>query len=283
LALGYRVAVRPSRREPFTAHRLVHALRQAGFRNEDALYLPTDYAGADEMIRAADLSIIYGGQDVAARYDADPTVLVNGPGRTKILVTAEQDWRDYLDELVDSIANLGGMACVNATAVLYEGDPTQLADAIAERLAALPPDILPTTPVVAAHAIADYLAVKATGTVAVLGADQVVADRGDGRAALRPAVHRLTTLDVDTINTELPFPCVWVAPWSRTDGIAPLRNSLVVNAITRDDDLIDALVDEPSVVNLYVGRQVTHHAAPQLPHEGFLADFLMRNKAFLRS
>ena len=33
LALGYRVAVRPSRREPFTAHRLIHALRQSGFRD----------------------------------------------------------------------------------------------------------------------------------------------------------------------------------------------------------------------------------------------------------
>ncbi|WP_319447668.1 MULTISPECIES: aldehyde dehydrogenase family protein [unclassified Mycobacterium] len=281
LALGYRVAVRPSRREPFTAHRLVHALRQAGFRNEDATYLPTDYEGADEIIRAADLSLVYGGQDVADRYAADQTVLVNGPGRTKIIVTAEQDWRDYLDELVDSISNLGGMACVNATAVLYEGDPTQLADAIAVRLAALPPDTLPTAPVADARALADHLAAKAAGTVAVLGADQVVADRGDGRAALRPAVHRLTTLDIDTINTELPFPCVWVAPWTRADGIPPLRNSLVVNAITRDEDLIDALVDEPSVVNLYVGRQVTHHGAAQLPHEGFLADFLMRNKAFI--
>ena len=33
LALGYRVAIRPSRREPFTAHRLIHALRQTGFRD----------------------------------------------------------------------------------------------------------------------------------------------------------------------------------------------------------------------------------------------------------
>ena len=30
LALGYRVAIRPSRREPFTGHRLISALRQAG-------------------------------------------------------------------------------------------------------------------------------------------------------------------------------------------------------------------------------------------------------------
>ena len=283
LALGYRVAVRPSRREPLTAHRLVIALRQAGFRNEDALYLPTDYAGADELIGAADLSMVYGGQDVAARYAADPTVLVNGPGRTKILITAEHDWRDYLDELVDSIANLGGMACVNATAVLYEGDPTPLAHAIAERLAILDPEALPTAPLATARALAEHLARKASATTAMLGADQVVDDRGDGHAVLRPAVHLLTSLDVDTINVELPFPCVWVAPWSRNDGLAPLRNSLVINMITSDDELIDAAVCEPSVVNVYVGRQVTHHLAPHIPHEGYLADFLMRNKGFIRS
>ncbi len=68
LALGYRVAIRPSRREPFTAHRLIHALRQTGFRDGDALYLPTDHAVADDVIRAADLAMVYGGQDVVDKY-----------------------------------------------------------------------------------------------------------------------------------------------------------------------------------------------------------------------
>src|SRR6476660_6488345 len=170
LALGYRVAVRPSRREPLTAHRLVLALRQAGFRDEDALYLPTDYAGADELIAVADLSMVYGGQDVADRYATDPTVLVNGPGRTKILITAEHDWRDHLDDVVNSITNLGGMACVNATAVLYEGDPAPLAHAIAERLAAVDPAALPTAPLATARALAEHLARKASTTTPVLGA-----------------------------------------------------------------------------------------------------------------
>ncbi len=131
LALGYRVAVRPSRREPLTAHRLVHALRQAGFRPEDAVYLPTDHAGADEIVRSADLAMVYGGQQVVDKYAGDPAVIVNGPGRSKILITADRDWRDHIDLIVDSIANLGGMACVNTTAVLYEGDPAPLAGAIA--------------------------------------------------------------------------------------------------------------------------------------------------------
>jgi acyl-CoA reductase-like NAD-dependent aldehyde dehydrogenase len=289
LALGYRVAIRPSRREPFTGHRLIQALRQAGFRNEDVVYLPTDYAGADEIIRAADLAMVYGGQDVVDKYAHDPTVFPNGPGRSKILITAEQDWREFLDVIVDSISDMGGMACVNTTAVLYEGDPAPLARAIAERLATITPlpnsdeqAILPTQPIDKAQALATYLRAKAAGTTPVLGADQVVADLGDGYAALRPAVHLLATPDVEKLNIELAFPCVWVSPWSRSDGLQPLRHSLVLNAITTDEDLIDDLVNEPTVTNVYSGHHRTYEMTPEIPHDGYLADFLMRNKGFIR-
>jgi len=282
LALGYRVAVRPSRREPLTAHRLIQALRQAGFRPHDAVYLPTDHRGADEMIRSADLAMVYGGQDVVDKYAGDPTVFVNGPGRAKILITADHDWRDYVDVITDSIADLGGVACVNTTAVLYEGDPAPLAEAIAERLSAIDHEVLPIQTLDAATALATHLATVATGSAALLGADQVVAPLGDGHAALRPAVHLLATLDVATLNVELPFPCVWVAPWSRADGLEPLRHSLVISAITEDDDLIDDLLAEPSIANVYGGRHPTHYTAPEIPHDGFLADFLMRNKGFVR-
>jgi acyl-CoA reductase-like NAD-dependent aldehyde dehydrogenase len=289
LALGYRVAVRPSRREPLTAHRLIQALRQAGFRPSDAVYLPTDHRGADEMIRAADLAMVYGGRDVVDKYAGDPTVFVNGPGRAKILITAGLDWRDYLDTIADSIAGLGGVACVNATAVLYEGDPAPLAAAIAERFSAievLPTDdelaVLPIQNIDAATVLANHLAAVAAGSTPLLGADQVVAALGDGYAALRPAVHLLATPDVAKLNVELPFPCVWVAPWSRADGLEPLRHSLVISAITDDDDLIDDLLAEPTIANVYGGHHPTHHTAPDIPHDGFLADFLMRNKGFIR-
>jgi acyl-CoA reductase-like NAD-dependent aldehyde dehydrogenase len=289
LGLGYRVAVRPSRREPLTAHRLIHALRQAGFRPQDAVYLPTDHRGADEMVRAADLAMVYGGQGVVDRYANDPMVFVNGPGRAKILITADRDWRDYLDVITDSIAGLGGVACVNTTAVLYEGDPAPLAEAIAQRLStitALPADddraVLPTQSISAATALASHLAVTASGTTPLLGADQVVAPLSDDCAALRPAVHLLAGPDVAKLNVELPFPCVWISPWSRADGLAPLRHSLVINAITGDDAVIDDLLAEPTIANVYRGRHPTHHSAPHIPHDGFLADFLMRNKGVIR-
>ncbi len=290
LALGYRVAVRPSRREPFTAHRLIIALRQSGFRHEHALFLPTEHSVAEELVRAADLAMVYGGQAATDRYASDPTVLVNGPGRTKILITADCDWRDYLDVIVESIGGLGGMACVNTTAVLIEGDPEPLARAIAERLAAAAPlpnvddaATLPTMPIADACALAEDLARRGGGTEPVLGADQVVVDLGDGYAALRPAVHLLRRPNVDVLNVELPFPCVWVSAWSRADGLGPLRNSLVINAITTDGTLIDDLLADPTVTNVYSGRHPTQFATPRIPHDGYLADFLMRNKGFIRA
>ncbi len=289
LALGYRVAVRPSRREPFTGHRLVHALRRSGFRDDDATFLPTDHSGADELIGGADLAMVYGGQDIVDKYADDSTVFVNGPGRTKILITDDRDWHDYLDVIVDSIAHLGGMACVNATAVLCEQDAPALAQAVADRLSSIVPlaitddrAVLPTQPLAKAQALAEYVAAKAAGMTPVLGADQIVADLGDGHAALRPAVHLLARPDPDALNIELAFPCVWVSPWSRDDGLAPLRRSLVVNAITGDEALIDDLVAEPSIANVYCGRYPTYYTAPEVPHDGFLADFLMRCKGFAR-
>lgn len=288
LALGYRVAVRPSRREPFTGQRLITALRESGFRAEDVCYLPTDYAGADEIIRAADLAMVYGGQDVVDKYALDPSVWVNGPGRAKILVTADQDWREHLEVIVESICTFGGTACVNATAVLVEGDAAAVADAIAERLSTLAPlsisdeaAVLPVMSTAAARSIARFLGFRAAGTTALLGADQVVADLGDGTAALRPAVHLLACPDAVRLNTELAFPCVWVSTWSRDDGLEPLRRSLVVTAITEDEQLVSDLVDEPTIPNVYSGRFPSWFSAPHIPHDGFLADFLMRNKGFI--
>ena len=64
--------------------------------------------------------------------------------------------------------------------------------------------------------------------------------------------------------------------------MAPLRHSLVVNALTGDDQLIDDLVSEPSIANVYSGDYPTYYTAPGIPHDGFLADFLMRCKGFAR-
>ena len=289
LALGYRVAVRPSRREPFTPHRLITALRASGFDDNHVALLPTDHDHAGTMLRAADLSMVYGGEDVVARYGADPTVLPQGPGRSKILLTADVDWRDHLDVIVRSVSRHGGVGCINTTAVFVEGDPAALCEALADRLSALPSlppqddrAVLPVQPVATATAIAAHAVRKAAGARPWLDTGGIVDELGDGSAVLRPAVHQLDRPDAPQAGVELPFPCVWVAPWTPEAGIAPLRNSLVVTAVTHREQLVGQLLDEPTISNVYVGDHPTYWMAPELPHDGYLADFLMRTKTVIR-
>jgi acyl-CoA reductase-like NAD-dependent aldehyde dehydrogenase len=289
LALGYRVAVRPSRRDPFTPHRLISALRAAGFGDDQVVLLPTGYAAADEILRGADLAMAYGGEDVMRKYAGYSTMLPQGPGRSKILLTAEVDWREHLDVIVASISHEGGRACVNTTAVFVQGDAAPLARAIAERLAAipsLPPEdehaVLPVLPLADAQKLEQYLVAKAAGTVPWLGGDGVVDDLGDGSAVLRPAVHELDRPDAEQAGVELSFPCVWVAPWTPEAGLEPLKETLVLTAITHDTQLVDSLVAEPTIANVYVGDHPTYWIEPGVPHDGYLADFLMRTKAVIR-
>jgi len=290
LALGYKVAVRPSAREPYTAFRLVEALRLAGFPPPTISLLPTDYAAADVIIEESDFAIVYGGQDVVDKYAAIPTVLTQGPGRSKILVTADVDWRDKIDIIAGSVSHLGGTACTCATAVLVEGDPEPLAAALAERLGRIPslspdhPDaILTVQPTASVVEVDRYLHKVAGDARALLGGDSIVDELPTGGAVLRPAVHLVDSPTAPQLGVELPFPCVWVGPWRPQDGIAPLRDSLVLTAMTRRTDLIDALLDEPTITNLYLGDNPTTWLRPGIPHDGYLSELLMRTKGMIRS
>ncbi|WP_055701867.1 aldehyde dehydrogenase family protein [Streptomyces silaceus] len=288
LALGYRVAVRPSRREPLTPHRLVLALRAAGFGPDHVVLLPTEHEPAEAMLRDADLA--YGSDEVIREHADDRSVLALSPGRSKILLTKDVDWRRHLDTLVDSVAHHGGTGCVNATAVFVEGDPAPVAEALAERLAvlpSLPPEDpkagLPVQPGGSARALERYVLGRAAGAArAWLGGDGIADELGDGSAVLRPAVFELDRPDAPEAGTEVPCPCVWVAPWDRTAGVAPLRDTLVMSAFTDDEALVDALCDDPTISNVYVGDHPTHWTDTGMPHDGYLADFLMRSKTVLR-
>jgi hypothetical protein len=213
LALGYKVVVRPSAREPYTALRLVEALRQAGFPPATVTLLPTDHDVADVIIAEADYAIVYGGQDVVDKYSAIPTVA--------------------------------------PTASVVEVD--------------------------------QYLHKVAGDARALLGGDTIVDELATGGAVLRPAVHLVDSSGAAQLGVELPFPCVWVGPWQPSDGVAPLRDSLVLTAMTTRPELIDALLDEPSIINLYLGDNPTTWLRPGIPHDGYLGEVLMRTKGMIRT
>ncbi|WP_405677678.1 aldehyde dehydrogenase family protein [Streptomyces sp. NBC_00048] len=287
LALGYRVAVRPSRREPLTPHRLVMALRAAGFPDDHVVLLPAEHEAAGAMLRAADLA--YGSDEVIREFADDRSVLPLTPGRSKVLLTADDDWRCHLGTVVDSIAHHGGTGCVNATAVFVEGDPAPVAQALAERLGALPSlppqdenAVLPVQSAASARILEKFVLGRAAGARPWLGGDGIADDLGDGSAVLRPAVFQLGRPDDPAAGTEVPFPCVWVCPWNREAWTAPLRDTLVLGAYTADERLIDALLHEPTISNLHIGDHPTHWTETGMPHDGYLADFLMRSKTVLR-
>ncbi|MCK1815685.1 aldehyde dehydrogenase family protein [Streptomyces sp. XM4011] len=287
LAQGYRVAIRPSAREPFSPHRMVTALRAAGFGDDQVALLPTDHDVADAVVGGADLALAYGGDDVVRKYERLATLLPQGPGRSKFLITG--DWQPHLDTIVAAVSGHGGTACVNTTAVFVAGDPAPLAEALADRLSrlpSLPPEhpeaVLPVQPVDAARALEIHLLARAEGTRAWLGGEGFVDELGDGSAVLRPSVRQVDRADAPQTRVELPFPCVWLSPWSPSDGIGMLRDTLVLTAATDDERLIDRLLAEPSIANLYIGDHPTHWMAPGIPHDDYLESFLMRTKAVIR-
>jgi acyl-CoA reductase-like NAD-dependent aldehyde dehydrogenase len=288
LALGFRVAVRPSVREPFTPHRLICALRQSGFGDNHVMLLPTDHSVAADLIRGADLSVVYGGNAVTTEYGLNANVLAQGPGRSKVLILGDNPLA-HLETIIESVAGEGGVACTNATAVLVESDPAAVAAAIAGRLSllpALPPEdekaVLPVHSAASARSIERYLLRQARGCVAHLGGDGIAEELGDNSAVLRPAVFQVDRPDAPQTRAEQPFPCVWVGPWSRADGVRPLRNSLVLTAIGCDQELTEDLVGEPTIGNVHLGDHPTTWYEPGLPHDGYLSEFLMRTKTVIR-
>ncbi|MFD8225865.1 aldehyde dehydrogenase family protein [Streptomyces massasporeus] len=284
LALGYAVAVRPSSREPFTPQRLVRAFREAGFTSHVAL-LPTDHDVADVLIEQADRALVYGGQSVVDKYAANPAVLTQGPGRSKTVVTDDVDWHDHLDTIAASVANLGGAACTCTTAVLVEGDTANahaFAAALAGRLAEVEAGKLRIElPEETARQLADHVEQAGQGTTAY-GRDDIVETVRPGAAVLHPVVRVAPDATSPVLGVELPFPCVWVAPYRRADGIAPLASSLVVAAITEDTEFARRLLDEPGIANVYIGAHTTTWMKPGVPHDGYLSEHLMRTKGVIR-
>jgi acyl-CoA reductase-like NAD-dependent aldehyde dehydrogenase len=291
LGLGYRVVVRPSRRDPYTPRRLIRALLAGGVDPSYLALLPSQHSVTDTFLRGGDLGMAFGGDNIVKRYSNDPNILVRGPGRSKLLITADVDWREHIEVLLDAVAGDGGIACINTTAIFVEGDARarELAEELAARLSELqprPPEhpdaVLPVRPYEQAEALGRMASRLVSDDVTAVHRHELAANLGDGSGALRPGVFLLADSRQPQARTELPFPCVFVAPWSREAGIAPLRDSLVLTLLSGDESVMDACMVEPTIRNLYFGPHSTLWTSVDLPHEGYMAEFLMGARAVIR-
>ncbi|MFE0514356.1 aldehyde dehydrogenase family protein [Streptomyces sp. NPDC058964] len=289
VAMGYRVAVRPGARDPFTPLRLVRALLEAGLDPHAAALLPGSHSAADRLVRAADLALVYGGEDTVARLRGDGRVLVRGPGRSKILLDGPYD-EETLDHLVAEIASDGGVRCTNTTAVLTSGDHQALAEALAERLARLPVHpvtddraVLPVRPRKEAEGLRAAVGRAAQGAPDLTARhypEGPLTPAGPDSVALRPAVVPVDRSDHPALRTELPFPCVWVAPWHPSEGVGPLTDSLALTLLTDRASLVDEALESPTVRTVLHGRVEGWWKDPYLPHDGYLGQFLKEARGF---
>lgn len=278
VALGYKVVVRPSRRDPFTPARIVRALIDAGLPEDTIALLPTSHDDAHRLVQSADRSLVYGGPDIARRYENRPDVLVQGPGNSKVLELPGAGHDQLIDLLITSTADGGGGQCLNASAALV-ADPVALSSTVATGLDLLtigrPDDEstrVPVFPLDQARRLAELTASVHGGQPA----DHLV-DLADGSAALRPTVS-IANPEEPLRTTELPFPALRIHP---TDpGIAPtgLGRTLSLAILGGTPDQTTAYLAANNIRNVFTNGTPTTHFTPGAPHDGSIIDHLTERK-----
>ncbi|MFF7361711.1 aldehyde dehydrogenase family protein [Streptomyces sp. NPDC008125] len=284
LALGYRVVVRPSNRDPLTPFRLITSLRRAGVPDSHLVMAPCDYATADLIIDRADRALVYGGQSVVDKYRDRRDVLTQGPGRSKLVVAADADRAAGLELARAGALYHAGTACTATTGVLVEEDATGFSVELAEALARVTPSPLPgddearlpCMPRSDAERLVEAVLERVAPAAVRLPPRVELLDEEGASAVITPAVIELDSPKDPLLSREMPFPCVWVAPFER-DALDTLDDSLVLSLHTRDAGLVDRALDLPAVSNVYRGKP-TSWTHPDVPHDAFLGEFLMRAK-----
>lgn len=135
------VWVRPSRREPWSAVRLVAALLAVGWPAWRLGLYPSERRTLRGLIRLTDRQIVYGGAGLAASVRGAPQLTVHGPGRGCALVPPGMGTSEAVAWLLPLVAGDGGRFCSNVRTVVCPGPGAEaLATALAEALDALPAD-----------------------------------------------------------------------------------------------------------------------------------------------
>lgn len=291
------LVLKPGSAEPWTPYRIIQAFIRAGAPREAFSFYPTDHAGAGEILRSCGRAMIFGDASSTGVWSADPRVEIHGPGYSKIVIGEDciDDWEQYLDVLVTSIAANGGRSCINASGVWVPSQAAEIAEALASRLAQIVPlpaadesaEIAPFTEAGVATRISQLI----DQGLAEPGAREVTASyREGGRLAtfqgcsyLLPTVVLCDDADHPLANKEYLFPFVSIVTAKQEQIPEVLGPSLVVSAITTDAKLIHKLVSSANVDRLNIGPVPTSQVSWDQPHEGNLFEHLYARRAFQKA
>jgi hypothetical protein len=297
IALKTPVIIKPGREEPWTPFRLIQAFIAAGAPPEAFGFYPTDHEGSGEIMRLCGRALIFGDANTVAQYRDNPKFSVHGPGFSKILIGNDkiENWPEYIDLMVSSIAENGGRSCVNASAVVVPKYAREIAQALSEKLG----PVLPLGPAdegarlsgFANPKMADHIdsaideGLKTPGAVDVTalhreGGRKVVFEGG---TYLRPTIIQCDSFEHPLSNREFLCPYASVVEVPQSEMLGKIGSSLVVTAITEDPAFTSELLDSPLIERLNLGPITTMKISWDQPHEGNMFEFLYRRRSIERA
>ena len=293
IALKVPLLLKPGREEPWTPFRVLQAFIKAGIPASVLGFLPTDHAGAADILRLCGRSMAFGDDRTMAPYKNDHRVEIHGTGYSKILFGEDQadDYEKYIDLMVESVAANGGRACVNASAIFTPRNADKIADALAKRFATMKPrayddpdcEISAFAKPEVAEAIDNMLeeGLKTPGATDVTakyrGGPRLVKE---GRIAyLLPTVMRCETPEHPLANKEFLFPYTSVVECPQADVLKRIGYTLAASAFTEDPAFIAEAMACPHIERLNIGALPTNRLTWDQPHEGNLFTHLYKQRA----
>jgi len=297
IALKTPVIIKPGREEPWTPFRLIQAFIAAGAPPEAFGFYPTDHEGSGEIMRLCGRALIFGDANTVAQYRDNPKFSVHGPGFSKILIGDDkiENWPEYIDLMVSSIAENGGRSCVNASAVVVPKYAREIAQALAEKLGPVQPlgpaDEGARLSGFANPKMADYIDAAIDDGLKTPGAhDATALQREGGRKVvfeggtyLRPTIVQCDSFEHPLANREFLCPYASVVEVPQNQMLGKIGSSLVVTAITEDPAFTSELLDSPLIERLNLGPITTMKISWDQPHEGNMFEFLYRRRSIERA
>jgi hypothetical protein len=297
------LVLKPGSAEPWTPLRIIYAWQMAGLPIDLFGYYPAGHAGGNEILRSTGRGMVFGDAASTRPWHADPRVEVHGPGFSKIVIGPDEadNWEQYLDIMVESIANNGGRSCVNASGVWVPRHGDRIAEALAARLARIEPlradhpdaVLAPFADPATAERISaaidqDLNPADADGPLRARARDVSAEMRGSGRVVtvhggtyLLPTVIRCDASH-PLANREFLFPYASVVEVPAADLPSALGPSLVVTCLSGDRQFHERFVSSPHVDRLNLGAIPTTQIGWDQPHEGNLFDHLYARRSIQR-
>lgn len=287
------LALKPGREEPWTPLRIAQSFLDAGLPREAFSFYPTDYSGATEILLRSGRSILFGDESTVSKWRADRRIQIHGPGWSKIIFGPDRikSWEKYLDLMLGSVVENGGRSCVNASGVWVPSNGKEIAEALAKRMAKIEARSMEDPEAgLAAFSnpkVAQKINEMIEAQLRIPGAEDLTSKHRsgsrlvvlDGGTYLLPTVVWCTDWSHPLANAEFLFPFVSVVELPMNQILEKMGSTLVVTAITEEEEWVHKIFSSPHVERLNLGPVQTNHIAWDQPHEGNLFEHLYRQRA----